>query len=397
MRGAEFLLEDQRSSSTGVGVLMLAFTIASSLQAPPAPAEPSVAALDVRIAAGRRAVGNALVARTEGGVFTTGYVEAVDGTSDAILAAIDRSGHVVFVERVVGGAPSEGWDIAATSDGGVVVCGAIVGPAGDHDAFLARHDKQGKELWRRSSGGPTEDRVWAMTTNGNGFVLVGETAGHVGGEHDAWILGFDADGTERWQHRVEGRCDDRLFGVVAAGDGSVLAVGTRQESAEGPRQALLVRLGKDGTPLGERTWQDGSGTVAHGISARPDGTFLVTGYARRADGDQDAMVARVDVTGRELWRRVHRDAAETRAMTGCVAPDGSARLIGYSRGPAGWDGWTMRIDGDGSCTERRTIDRPGDDRAVGLLCEPDGAFWTCGSFAAAGGDSAEFRVLRIVP
>ncbi len=396
-RGAEFLPARQRSCAAGVEGGMLALTIATLLQSPPTPAERSAAALDVLVAAGHRAVGNALVARTGGGVFATGCVESAVGESEAILAAIDGTGRTLFVERIAAGAIAEGWDLAAAADGTVMVCGAIVAKAGDHDAFLARHDVGGKELWRRAAGGPKEDRVWAMTASDGDLVLVGETAGRTDGERDGWVLCIDAAGAERWQHRVPGDGDDRLFGVAVDENGDLLAVGTRQENADAPRRALLVRLGKDGTRIDERTWQDGSGTVAHAITPRPDGTFLITGYVRRANGDHDAMVACVDRTGRELWRRVHEGAAETRAMAGRVAPDGTGRLVGYSRGPAGWNVWTMRIDAEGACTEQRTIDRPGDDRAVGLLCERDGTFWTCGSFAAAGGNGTEFRVLRILP
>ncbi len=104
------------------------------------------------------------------------------------------------------------WDYsyAAAPDGangvyiGGVTQGSLGGPnSGSWDAWLARYDGAGNQLWIRQSGTSSNDGVVCSAPDGGGGVFVGgPTEGNLGrsnaGGSDVWLARYDAAGNRLW-------------------------------------------------------------------------------------------------------------------------------------------------------------------------------------------------------
>ncbi|MFZ1728823.1 MAG: hypothetical protein WBQ23_07370 [Bacteroidota bacterium] len=98
-----------------------------------------------------------------------------------------------------------GKSIAATSDGGFIVCGYTepYGGAGS-DIILLKFDATGKETWRKTIGGSHLDRAFGISNVADGgFILTGTTESFgvaSNGSSDLLLLKTDANGNYEEAH-----------------------------------------------------------------------------------------------------------------------------------------------------------------------------------------------------
>jgi hypothetical protein len=172
-------------------------------------------------------VPNAAAADGVGGLFVAG------GAGQAWLARYRSNGERLW--RVSFGTPQidRADAVAADGLGGAFVAGptsgALGGPnAGSSDAWIARYDSAGVQLWIRQLGTPGLDDARTLAADGvGGAFAAGETRGDLGaplsGFTDAWLARYDAAGTRLWLRqfatgdRAEALAPDGAGGVFVAG------------------------------------------------------------------------------------------------------------------------------------------------------------------------------------
>ena len=123
---------------------------------------------------------NAAAPDASGGVYATGFtIGSLGGPKagyvDAWLARYDGTGNQLWVRQL----GTSAWDAAIASapdaSGGVYLSGGTGGSlggsnAGDADAWLARYDSAGNQLWIRQLGTNREDIAWAAAPDASGGV-----------------------------------------------------------------------------------------------------------------------------------------------------------------------------------------------------------------------------------
>ncbi len=159
--------------------------------------------------------------------------------------------------------------LAPAPNGGVYAAGYTEGSlapgapnAGGPDAFVIRFDADGTQVWAQQFGTDGKDMVLAAAPSADGGVYLAGTTygtlvrGEVGGWADAFIARYDANGNRLWIHQIGTGGAEEGVALAVTQDGTVFLAGTTDaDLVTGSHQgaynqdAFLVAYRSDGTRL----------------------------------------------------------------------------------------------------------------------------------------------------
>ncbi|QOJ18514.1 MAG: SBBP repeat-containing protein [Phycisphaeraceae bacterium] len=311
------------------------------------------------------------------------------GLSDLIIVRYDASGTRVWVRQSGTSAHEWAWSVAPDGAGGVFVAGTTNGNlgsanAGRWDAWLARYDGDGNQLWIRQFGTSGDDDARALAPDGAGGVFVaGDTSGNLGGQNagnmDIWLARYDASGNRVWLRQIGTNTGDRARGLASDGAGGFFLSGNTHGNFGGQNLGLgdVIIARFDGA--GNQTWIRQIGTAAGDYTesaAAPDGAggVYIAGYTYgnlggTHRGGEDAWLARYDGAGTQSWI-VQFGTAALDIASG-VTSDGSGGAVvagmtyGELAGPnaGGGDVWLASYDAAGSRSWVRQFGSPESENA----------------------------------
>ncbi|WP_437689672.1 SBBP repeat-containing protein [Sorangium sp. So ce176] len=255
------------------------------------------------------------------------------GGEDIFVVKIDAEGHHVWNSHFGDTSPQAALDVAVAPDDNVVVAGRVAGTvrfgqdvyvATSHDAFVAKLDgATGAPLWSRGFGDTMDQEFTSVAVGKNGNIAVaGNTKGEIrvgglplpyGGETDAVVAAFRADGTHLWSHTYGDGEEQRALGVAVDGAGNVLVVGEfegridfkkRLLTSNGGFDAFVAKLAPtDGETLWATSFGDGGEQRAAAVAVDPLGNIALTGHFSgsidlggpplTSSTGQDALVAKL--------------------------------------------------------------------------------------------------------
>ena len=338
-----------------------------------------------------------------GGVYSAGYTGGSlgappSGWVDIWIARFDGAGMQLW-RRQLG---ASGFDAANASapDGlggayfGGTTDGSLAAPnAGLYDAWLARYDAQGSQLWVLQLGTARYDLLEAAAPDGAGGVFIaGYTDGTLGGVHaggnDAWVARYDALGNRLWIRQLGSASSDEAHALASDGAGGVYVGGHTGGllggSSPGGRDAWVARYDGAGgllwvRQLGSSESDELTGAAEDGAGGVFVGGITVGSLAGSSLGGHDAWLARLDVSGAIQWTRqlgTHQgDAAYVLASDGRGGVLlGGATLGNIVTGGFGssQDAWVAHYAAVGSRTWVRQIGTGGSDAALAMAAGPAG-------------------------
>jgi hypothetical protein len=325
--------------------------------------------------------------------FPTGL--ATDGMALYLVGSFpSRQGSVYYV-RSFGLDGTVGWlrvlsfhVVAVATDGlGVYVAG------GDSDAFVARYDTGGNEIWTRQFGAlqPAPNSIAGVHVRGNIVYVAGATFGALPGQtvaagQNAFVRSYDVSGTELWTNQF----GDSAHAVVADATGFYVA---GQALAQGT--AIRVRKYElDGSLAWTRQFgsvgQNSDGDQAKALAADGTGLYVVgvveglggpiPGQTRA--GAYDAFVRKYDAAGVELW--THQFGSSFNDSANGVAADASGVYVVGSAGGAlpgqtyggGFftDAFVRKYDQDGNELWTRQFGTSTNDTAQAVAIDATGLY-----------------------
>ncbi len=291
--------------------------------------------------------------------------------------------------------------------------GSLGGPnAGSYDAWLARYDSAGNQLWVRQLGTFNSDTASASAADASGGVFIaGSTTGSLGGPKsgllDAWLARYDGAGNQLWVRQLGTSDYDALLGAAPDASGGLYVCGWTMGNLAGPNAGLedawLARYDSAGNQLWVR--QLGTTGFDDALAAAPDGAggVYLTGWTdgvlgSSSAGGDDAWLARYDSAGNQLWIRqigtMSKDVARAAAPDGSngvyVSGDTKGDLGGTSAGQS--DAWLARYDSSGTQLWVRQLGTSADDSltAAAMDVSSGGAYVSGWTFDSLGGPSAGF-------
>ena len=335
--------------------------------------------------------------------------------------------------RAFGGEGDQaGIAVAADSAGNLVVVGQLGGSAdfggdtlesaGSDDIFVAWLDADGGVTRRMRFGDGNPQEVRAVALRGDGGVLLagsmsgtldfgGETWTSAGGR-DGYVAKLGPDGEPAWGLRFGDAGYQVATGVTVDAAGNVMVAGVFSGevalgdvvTSAGGYDALVAKLGVDGTPLWSRKFGGALDQRAHGIAADMAGGAVVVGeFAGIMDtggssvesaGAEDAFAVKIGAGGDVIWSRRYGDAKAQVARR--VAADGEGGVViggefvgsvDLGGGPLAGSGlgglFVGRIDGDGNHVWSKGFPGSGASRLEGLAVDEEGGVVITGVLAGS--------------
>jgi hypothetical protein len=171
------------------------------------------------------AAGNALLVGTTDGSLGGSVI----GGTDIWVGSFDRQGQLLWL-RQFGSTEYDGaGGVALDGQGGYYVAGTTTGNlggpnGGNQDAFVARFDGTGNQLWIVQFGTASNDGCAGAATDCAGGVFIGgwtwgSLAAPNAGFNDAWMARFDASGSPSWMHQWGTDQRDTVRALVSDGAG----------------------------------------------------------------------------------------------------------------------------------------------------------------------------------
>nr|WP_228042032.1 S8 family serine peptidase [Tychonema sp. LEGE 07196] len=181
------------------------------------------------------------------------------------------------------------------------------------DAFIAKYDTNGNQVWVKDFGTPQDQNARAVTTDnaGNSYI-VGHTDETIENGRDAFITKYDTNGNQVWIRQFGTAASDSAYGVTIGNDGNLYVTGNTRGNLNGNNNSggsdnFLVKYDTNGTQL----WANQFGTVGDentlGISLDKNGNIYVAGMTKGSlegstnAGNYDIFVTKLDSSGVVSW------------------------------------------------------------------------------------------------
>ena len=221
--------------------------------------------------------------------------------------------------------------VATDTQGNVIIVGYTTGEfvrgaaQGGYDAWIVKLSSAGQEQWRKQFGTKFTDQGLAVATNdADEIAVAGYTSGEfvegqAHGGYDAWVAKFNPDGGELWRKQVGTVAEDTAYGVAFDKDRHVIVVGyTAGDMVEGAHiggyDAWIAKFDVDGTEQWRKQFGTDEDEDAHAVTTDSQGNIVVVGYTGGdfvANGHQGGF----DGWGRQIFTRWYRTMAQTSRLT----------------------------------------------------------------------------------
>ena len=293
------------------------------------------------------------------------------GSVDVWFAHYDRAGNLRWI-RQLGSSGYDCSDAAAADgSGGLFVAGfttgSIGGPSiGGQDAWVSRYDGAGNQLWIAQFGTSDWDETAAAAADGAGGVFVtGHTSGNFAGPNsgfsDAWVARYDGVGNQVWTRQLGSSGPDRSNAAVADSSGGVYLAGYTWGGLGGPnyggKDAWVARYDSAGNLRWVRQLGTAVTDYAYAVASDGSGGVYLCGLTMASlagpnAGFSDVWVAQYDRTGNQLWLHQFGTARYEGASAAVADGLGGVFLAGATDGSlggphvGGGDVWVSRYSGN---------------------------------------------------
>jgi Ca2+-binding RTX toxin-like protein len=275
---------------------------------------------------------------------------------------------------------------------------------GSFDAWLAKYDSQGNQLWFKQIGSPDFDAPYALATDRAGNVyLSGYTEGNLGATKqaslaDAWVAKYDLNGNQLWiQQFAPDTGASTANGLSVDDDGNVYLSGIGARTTE-PGAILPITddywVAKYDTD-GNRLWSQKFGNPnilsydeSYALTIDKQGNVYATGWttgnlAEVNVGLYDIFLSKQSNDGQLEWIKQFGSKDFEWAWSTATDSDSNIYLTGWTLGDLGGknagshDAWLAKFNSEGDQLWIKQFGSPGDDEAFRIYIDPlDNIFLT---------------------
>jgi hypothetical protein len=273
------------------------------------------------------------------------------GGSDAFITKYDALGNQVWTKQFGSSADDNGFGITIDNNGNLYITGQTAGSLpgqtnkGQSDAFIAKYDTLGNQLWIRQFGSSQFSGAGNENTNTNGISIdingnIYITGGVFGG--DAYIVKYDTSGTQLGTKRL-GASNGKGNGIITDGNGNFYTTGNAVGNLSGnTNQGLADAYIAKYDALGNQLWAKLLGTSAsdfsNGISRDNNGNLYIVGntsgslLGNTSQGAQDAYIAKYDALGNQIWVKQFGTSSSEVANGITINSNGTIYVTGSTNG-----------------------------------------------------------------
>ena len=223
------------------------------------------------------------------------------GATYGYLLKFDENGDSLWTS-LIGGESSSIRCSVLSRDSCIVVGGKTSEFArfGGSDAFMAKFDPDGEEIWSSVFGGDGNDYIYGMTnTEDGGYALCGETRSF-GNGIQFYLVKTDSLGEVEWSNAYGDSLSDLSFAIVQCADGGFALAGKSYFWNNGMNSiGSLVRTDDEGNEIWSRHYGTGGFDWFNDLICIEDNGFVLAGQI--AAFHSAMYIVRTDSQGEELW------------------------------------------------------------------------------------------------
>lgn len=245
--------------------------------------------------------GNIYISGWTYGSFSGG---ASSGSSDLFLSKFTADGVDSWDKQWGTGFFDYAIATTVDKDGSIYVVGDTYGAfegnvnEGMSDIVLTKYDSSGNMTWIREFGSFYMEYAFGMATDSSGNIFVaGSTEGSLGGfsnkgGNDAFLAKLDTDGNNIWTYMWGTEKTDAAMAVVVDKDGNIYVAGITEGSFEGFQNAgrndiFLTKVSPDGLDSKTVMWGSPLDDIAYAMTS-DDNRIYITGWTEGALGDNQS-------------------------------------------------------------------------------------------------------------
>lgn len=291
---------------------------------------------------------------------------------------------------------------------------------GDLDYWLWKMDEHGNLDWQKSFGGNKVDLLQSVRlTYDGGFILAGTSSSDKGldkkedskGQEDFWIIKLDAKGSEIWQKTIGGESQEKLLSIAPTKDGGYILGGTsssdkaeknaegvldlnaKSEDSRGSLDYWVVKLSENGTIEWQKTIGGKYYDELKSIEQTKDGGYILGGYSNSPiSGDKtesnfglgDYWIVKLNEEGIIEWQRTLGGDKDDNLFALTQTKEGGFIVGGSSNSGAtnsksksnreGSDFWVLKLDEIGNITWQETYNYGKNDVLTSIVENQDGTY-----------------------
>ena len=224
----------------------------------------------------------------------------------------------------------------------------------DYKAFLIKYDVNGTQVWKRVWNGPGWDiGLGVVAIDPNQIYISGRTNSSGAGDFDAFLAKYDLNGNQLWNRTWGYACIDEGYQVAADSNGDIYVTGRTNES--GNYDAFLVKYQPDGNQIWNRTWSTPNQDAAYAIAIDLNDSIYITGQTEQPMIDSDIILVKYNVNGSQLWNQTWENSSMDIGYSITTDTDNNTYICGQTKGPSIWTAaLLMKYDSDGNNLWNRT-------------------------------------------
>ncbi|NJL78271.1 MAG: hypothetical protein HC917_04400 [Richelia sp. SM2_1_7] len=295
---------------------------------------------------------NSIAVDSAGNVYITGYTDGSLGGDnagyyDAWLAKYDSSGNQLWKTQLGTEIDDISYSVAVDGSGNIYISGeGGVGSentnVADDNTWLAKYDSFGNRIWTKQVGAYFSSDL-AVDNAGNTYITGGIADFEGSDDFVAWVAKYDSNGNQRWFRHLDAEGDDFSYGVAVDNAGNVYITGDTEntngilsETNTAKSHAWLAKYDSSGT----LQWTQQLGTE--------DDDFSYSSYSIAVDNAGNVY------------------------LTGDTDGDLGGTNAGY------YDAWLAKYDSDGNQLSIKQIGTAGEDSSVDVTVDSIGSVYITG-------------------
>ncbi|MBI5740237.1 MAG: choice-of-anchor D domain-containing protein [Nitrospirae bacterium] len=254
-------------------------------------------------------------------------------------------------------------------------------------------------FWSKTYGSSGDDFIRSIVrTPDGGYIAAGYTTSFSEGDADLWVVKLDGAGDVQWQKTYGGGGVDSARTLALASDDGYIIAGVTDSFGKGLMDALVVKLGPDGSTQWEYTYGGADADYARYIQQVSDGGYIVAGWTSSFEtGMSDAWMLKLDAAGQVQWQKAYGREGDDQARTVQSTSDGGYIVTGWtsSFGNGDFDAWILKLDASGNVQWQKTFGGYRNDYSKYVLQTSDGGYVVAGWTASFGRGDFDFWVFKL--
>lgn len=341
--------------------------------------------------------------------YSTGSLDFTNqGGKDAVLRKYTSTGTSDWGRQLGNAGEEHAYGVAVDSSGAPAIGGLTDNAlystyyGGTYDGFLSRYDSSGTRQWIQMIGTAEEDGVYAVASDGTNYFAVGYTYGALTGTNagmrDAFVAKYNASGTQLWVRQLGTAADDVAYAATVDSSGNVYLAGFTSgtfssQTAAGAKDVFLAKYDSSGTLSWVKQWGTPADDIAWSLAMA--GSSIAMGGSTQGSlafthqGGVDAFAAKWTTSGTLSWSRQLGSAADEWAYGVAGDSSGNVYITGTNRGPlyreyvGGYDTYLARYTSTGTREWIKHLGSTDDEVARGAVASGTSVVYVAGGTRGA--------------